>query len=171
MLELFVAATMAERSPVENRGTVEAVYENKLIDIDCDAENGNSSRERSPQDNTDKAPPLTPNTPRSTESPSLKDINEGKYIYQANLHRASLCSRRKTEKENTHSTQNGRDENIKDKNIDVATENKEHLEGIASDSLEKEEGNYEELVCLVRQFYVERPVNPAAIAYQNIETC
>ena len=36
---------------------------------------------------------------------------------------------------------------------------------------EKEEGNYEELVCLVRQFYVERPVNPAAIAYQNIETC
>ena len=40
----------------------------------------------------------------------------------------------------------------------------------ASDT-EKEEGNYEELVCLVRQFYVERPVNPAAIAYQNIETC
>ena len=39
-----------------------------------------------------------------------------------------------------------------------------------SDS-EKEEGHYEELVCLVRQFYVERPVNPAAIAYQNIETC
>ena len=36
---------------------------------------------------------------------------------------------------------------------------------------EKEEGHYEELVCLVRQFYVERPVNPAAIAYQNIETC
>lgn len=36
---------------------------------------------------------------------------------------------------------------------------------------EKEEGNYEELVCLVRQFYVERPVNPAAIAYHNIETC
>ena len=36
---------------------------------------------------------------------------------------------------------------------------------------EKEEGNYEELICLVRQFYVERPVNPSAIAHQNIETC
>ena len=79
MLQLFVAATMAERSPVENRGTVEAAYENTLIDIDCDAENGNSSRERSPQDNTDKAPPLTPNTPRSTESPSLKGNRS--YLY------------------------------------------------------------------------------------------
>ena len=45
-------------------------------------------------------------------------------------------------------------------------------EGSAKTSdTEKEEGNYEELICLVRQFYVERPINPAAIAYQNIETC
>ena len=40
-----------------------------------------------------------------------------------------------------------------------------------SEDNDKEEGHYEELVCLVRQFYVERPINPSAIAYQNIETC
>lgn len=47
----------------------------------------------------------------------------------------------------------------------------EKLSGNETPETEKEGGNYEELVCLVRQFYVERPVNPAAIAYQNIETC
>ena len=67
---------MAEESPVENRGTVEAAY-NKLIDIEFTAENGNSSRERSPQENTDNAPLLTQYTPRSTESPSL----EGNHSY------------------------------------------------------------------------------------------
>jgi hypothetical protein len=34
-----------------------------------------------------------------------------------------------------------------------------------------EEETYEELICLVRQFYVEKPINPAALAHQNIETC
>lgn len=50
------------------------------------------------------------------------------------------------------------------------TDNKELLTKTPSES-EKEEGNYEELICLVRQFYVERPINPSAIAHQNIETC
>ncbi|EDO48601.1 predicted protein [Nematostella vectensis] len=36
---------------------------------------------------------------------------------------------------------------------------------------DEDEGTYEELICLVRQFYVERPLNPAALAHQNIETC
>ena len=57
---------------------------------------------------------------------------------------------------------NRKQENMKPENQTTFTK--------TSDS-EKEEGHYEELVCLVRQFYVERPVNPAAIAYQNIETC
>lgn len=35
----------------------------------------------------------------------------------------------------------------------------------------EEDSKYEELVCLVRQFYVEKPINPAALAHQNIETC
>ena len=39
------------------------------------------------------------------------------------------------------------------------------------DEQEEQEETYEELVCLVRQFYVERPINPAAIGYHNIETC
>lgn len=161
---------MAEESPVENRGTVEAAY-NKLIDIEFTAENGNSSRERSPQENTDNAPLLTQITPRSTESPSLEGTDEGKYINKAELHRASLCSGQKTDQESTHFTQSEVHRNEEGKNSDVATENKENLEGVPSETVEKEEGNYEELVCLVRQFYVERPVNPAAIAYQNIETC
>ena len=50
------------------------------------------------------------------------------------------------------------------------TDNRELLMKTPPES-EKEEGNYEELICLVRQFYVERPVNPSAIAHQNIETC
>lgn len=36
---------------------------------------------------------------------------------------------------------------------------------------DEDEGTYEELICLVRQFYVEKPINPAALAHQNIETC
>lgn len=58
-----------------------------------------------------------------------------------------------------------------DKEEENLTENKELLAPNKASDTEKEEGNYEELVCLVRQFYVERPVNPSAIAYQNIETC
>ena len=72
--------------------------------------------------------------------------------------------------ETTQSTtleRNRRKENKPEKTL---TENKELSAKKTSDT-EKDEGNYEELVCLVRQFYVERPVNPAAIAHQNIETC
>ncbi|KAL9953916.1 hypothetical protein ACROYT_G041389 [Oculina patagonica] len=58
-----------------------------------------------------------------------------------------------------------------DKQEENLTENKELLAPNKASGNEKEEGNYEELVCLVRQFYVERPVNPSAIAYQNMETC
>ena len=58
---------------------------------------------------------------------------------------------------------NGLEENRQEK---ILSENKAR-----NSETEKEEGNYEELVCLVRQFYVERPVNPSAIAHHNIETC
>lgn len=160
---------MTERSPLENERNLEAAC-NNLIDVEFDAENGKNIRQISPQDNTDKPSQVTQNTPRFTDPPSLKDTNECKYIDQANLHRASLCSRRMTDKEGTQTIQRELNESDGDKKDETATENKELLAETPSET-EKEEGNYEELICLVRQFYVERPVNPAAIAYQNIETC
>ena len=73
--------------------------------------------------------------------------------------------------ETTQSTTLERNRRKENKPGKTLTENKELSTKKTSDNGEKDEGNYEELVCLVRQFYVERPVNPAAIAHQNIETC
>ena len=58
-----------------------------------------------------------------------------------------------------------------DEQEENVTDNKELLTKTPPESDENDEGNYEELVCLVRQFYVERPINPSAIGHQNIETC
>ena len=70
------------------------------------------------------------------------------------------------DKEPAQPTSDGREE-IRQKNN--GTQN--NASAKTSENNDNEEGHYEELVCLVRQFYVERPINPAAIAYQNIETC
>ena len=72
-----------------------------------------------------------------------------------------------------HSTQSTKLEPIRSQEVEQdenIPDNKESLMKTPSEN-EKEEGNYEELICLVRQFYVERPINPSAIAHQNIETC
>ncbi|KAJ7390788.1 hypothetical protein OS493_022346 [Desmophyllum pertusum] len=158
---------MSEGSRVDNGRRMEAAC-NKLIDIELNALNG---REISSQDNAEQPSSITQTTPRFAELSSSKDSSrEEQYIDQAKLNRASLYSRITNKEETTQSTTLELDEREEDREENNLTENKELLAKTPPET-EKEEGNYEELICLVRQFYVERPINPAAIAYQNIETC
>lgn len=115
--------------------------------------------------NSEKLP--TSPGPVFYDGPHSKDTNDAKYIDQANFNKACKMNSEKNQEDASLGTRlehhNSRtQDNVKPENDTTFTK--------TSDS-EKEEGHYEELVCLVRQFYVERPVNPAAIAYQNIETC
>ncbi|XP_068729489.1 uncharacterized protein [Montipora capricornis] len=100
-----------------------------------------------------------------TDGLSSKDTNEAKYIDHKDINKA--CQMQK-ERQQADVKQSKRPEPD-----DITQENKNSVKMVSMNTpdSEKEEGHYEELVCLVRQFYVERPVNPAAIAYQNIETC
>lgn len=156
---------MAEESRDDTGKRLEAAC-NDLIDIEDISPNSSlDNHQKASQRNTDK--PIS-SILHFAERSTTKDTSEDKYIDQANLNKASQYSREMDKEETSESTtltRNGHEENRQEKKL---SENK--VSAKCSET-EKEEGNYEELVCLVRQFYVERPINPAAIAYQNIETC
>jgi len=161
---------MTERSRVDTERGLEAACSN-LVDIELYAPNGGDIHRRASQDIANQPSSETQKAPRIADPPSSKDVYHDKYVDQANLNRAMLCSRGMDKghpKQFTRLELNGCQED--DEQQKHVTDNKELLTKTPSES-EKEEGNYEELICLVRQFYVERPINPSAIAHQNIETC
>jgi len=155
---------MAEESRVDKGKSLEAACDN-LIDIENITTNGGLDiLKKASHENTEK---LSSSTEHIAEHFATKDTNEEKYIDQANFNKASKCNRGINKEDDTQPTVshllNGLEENRQEK---ILSENKAR-----NSETEKEEGNYEELVCLVRQFYVERPVDPSAIAHHNIETC
>lgn len=160
---------MTERSRVDTERGLEAACSN-LIDIELNALNGEDIHHIASQDIANQLSSEGQKVPRIADPSTSKDVNHDKYIDQANFNRSTLCSRG-TDK--GHPTQSTRLEPNRSQEVEQEeneTDNKELLMKTPSES-EKEEGNYEELICLVRQFYVERPINPSAIAHQNIETC
>lgn len=158
---------MTERSRVDTDRGLEAAC-SSLIDIELSALNGEDIHEIASQDIAKQPSSDAQKVPRIADTSTSKDVNHDKYIDQANFNRPTLCSRETDKGQSTQSTklEPNRSQEVEQEEND----NKELSMKTPSES-EKEEGNYEELICLVRQFYVERPINPSAIAHQNIETC
>lgn len=161
---------MSERGRVVTERAFEAAC-NNLIDIEPNALSEGDRHQNASQDIAKQPSSEKQDIPRLADPPSSKDFNDDKYIDQANLNRATLHNRGEADKEvPTQSTKLELNRSQKDEQEKNLTNNKELLTRTPSEG-ENEEGNYEELICLVRQFYVERPINPSAIAHQNIETC
>lgn len=161
---------MAEerRADIHDKGNCSEAASNNLVDIE-DTDSNDRLDILENEFHRIRSNKRTPSTKGVTKSRATKD-NEEKYIDQANFNKAPLSSRGinsiNEEKEPAQHTSDGHEETRLQNN-----DPQNSVSAKTSEDNDKEEGHYEELVCLVRQFYVERPINPSAIAYQNIETC
>ncbi|XP_031554796.1 uncharacterized protein LOC116291723 [Actinia tenebrosa] len=118
-----------------------------------------------PSINNDHRPALEDEKSSSIEKRNLlksseKNVNSNDEERTSESTEESLITLNSLEPELDENSKETEENDVGEKKLETKNEDED-----------EDEGTYEELICLVRQFYVEKPINPAALAHQNIETC